>query len=355
MKTSRSQLFRVAAWLPARVPAILLAVLLAASLAVFSTSAHAADVEDYRARVSKARNAVEAYLATDAEEGGGQVAIAVLTALPSVEHVTVGETDVLVDNSILRAMVARIDISRDARRRRAIAEDMIAHLSSIERSLPHHGEPVPVDSEALAALLQESRLEARSPAAELLGDLIERLGKAFERWQASLASSATVDRTLAFAVAAFVVSLAVLLLWMLVRVAIRLSAATSRIRGKAPQIEISPAARAEEDLPADVLGLAESLASQGHFAEAVRVLLGGAARALAEAGRLTRTRTRTNSELVAEARAFSGDAARALASLTSVFDQAVYGHRDPGPDGYAGAREDYESVLAVVRDGGEAA
>jgi len=336
---------------------VLLIVMLVAiaSFAASGTPAHAADVEDYRERVVEARKVVEAYLATDAEEGAGEVAVAVLTALPSVERVTVGETDVFVDNSILRTMVARIDVSRDPRRRRAIAEDMIAHLNSIERSLPDDGDPVPADPEALASLLEEGRLAARSPARELLGDLIDRLGKAVERWQVALGASGAASRLLSFAVSAFVVSLALLLVFAIIRVAMRLHTATTRIREKTGRVEAPPVVPAEDDLPADVLGLAESLAAEGRFAEAVRVLFGGAARALAEAGRLTRTRTRTNWELVAEVRAASPDVAQALASLSTVFDRAVYGHADPGPEGYAGAREDFESVSAVVSDGGEVA
>jgi len=48
------------------------------------------EVAEYRARVAEAKAAVEAYIATGAEEGGGDTAIAVLTALPPAERVGVG-------------------------------------------------------------------------------------------------------------------------------------------------------------------------------------------------------------------------------------------------------------------------
>ncbi len=322
-----------------------------ASVLVWAPSAEAlTEVAEYRARVAEARAAVEAYIATGAEDGGGDTAIAVLTALPSVERVRVGEAVVEVDNSILRTLVARLDVSREPERRLALARDMAAHLESIERSLPVEGDALASDPDALAALLAESRATARSPITEILGDLIDRLAAAFERWQASLAGAGPVSQVWSVVVAVLVAGLALVLAVTFYRVAVRLYRSAAR-RGPVEREVFSATATVpveEELLPVDVAGAAESLAAAGDFGAAVRVLFAGAARMLAERGHVSRARTRTNAELVRAARRSVPDAAEPLRRLASIFELAAFGHVDPGVAGYGRAREAYAAVSAVA-------
>ncbi len=327
---------------------IVLAAVYAASVPPASA---ATAVEDYRDRVATARAAVEAYIETGAIEGGGDVAIAVFTALPSIERVRMGETEVMVDNSVLRTLVARIDVSRDPERRLEIATDMAHHLASIERSLPGGSDRPPAsDPDALARLLEDSRAQVRSPVAEMLGDLIDRLGEAFERWQASLAESDSASRTWSFAVGAIVVGLVLVLLWVAYRVVRGVLGAAAR-RGPALAGAADgayPVVAHEAEIPADVVAFAASLAAAGRFAEAVRALFGGAARLLAEHGHVTRTRTRTNGELLAEVRVALPQVAGTLGGLAGSFERAFYGHVDPGEDGYRDALAAYATLRAQM-------
>ncbi len=306
------------------------------------------DVAEYGARLAEARAAVEAYIATGAENGGGETAVAVLTALPSVELVRVGDSVVEVDNSILRTLVARLDVSRDPERRLALAHDMAAHLESIERSLPVEGEAPPADPDALARLLAESRATARSPVTEMLGDLIDRVAAAFARWQASLAASGPAAQVWSVVVGVVVAVLALVLAWTFYRVAVRLYRSAVR-RGPvegAAEGPASPVRLEAEPLPADVPGAAESRAAAGDFAGAVRMLFAGAARTLAERGHVSRARTRTNTELVRAARLSVPGAAEPLGRLASIFELAAFGHIDPGASGYGHAREAYATVVS---------
>ena len=342
------------AWRPA-VRVLVVLALAASCAAAWAPDAHAqTEVAEYRARVAEAREAVEAYIATGARDGGGGTAVAVLTALPSVERVRVGDTVVAGDNSILRTRVARLDVSRDPERRLALARDMAAHLSSIERSLPVEGESLPADPEALERLLSESRATARSPITEILGDLIDRLALAFERWQASLGGAGPVSQVWSIVVGVVVAVLTLVLAVTFYRVAVRLYRSAA-LRGPAAAGTGSAAVSAqveEEPLPADVAGAAESLAASGDFAGAVRTLFAGAARTVAERAHVSRARTRTNTELVRAARRSVPDAADPLARLASIFETAVFGHVDPGASGYGLAREAYATVASVAADRG---
>lgn len=344
------------------------AALLVACIVIPGTAATPAravtDVDEYRGRLEDARKKVDAYIETGAIDGAGELAITVLTALPSIERVSVGDTVVVVDNSILRSLVARIDVSRDPERRLQIARDMKAHLGSIERSLPGDEDAVPADPGALAELLDQHRAQVRSPITEILGGLIDRLGEAFARWQSSIAESRSASRMLSFVIGLLILILFLLLAFTAWRVAVRVLGATAR-RGPAVadrSHSLPPVIASEAGVPADVVGFAEALAAEERFAEAVRALFGGAARVLAERGHVTRTRTRTNNELIAEVKAGVPHAAVPLRRLALSFERAFYGHVDPGPDGYRAALRDYRQLQAAAtatataaESGGEAA
>ncbi len=337
-------------------PVLLLAIAIGGAPSTAAAAA-ASGAADYRDRVFSARESLEGYLETGGEASPGPLVPALLRELPVSERVVVGQTEVLADHSTFRTLLMRLDVSRDPQARAEIAGEMVEHLRAIERSLPGDDDPVPADADVLQELLDESNLSARSPLSELLGEFIDRVAAAFERWQTALASSSAPRRIMAIGLGVVIAGLAATLLWVLVRFAVRLRASTS-VSGRTPAASHGGVAvvAAAEALPADALAYAESLAAAGRFAEAVRALFGGAARSLAEAGLLTRTRTRTNAELLFDVAARAPSLARPLAALSGRFELAVYGHRDPGVEGYARARSDYDAVLAQIGSvGGESA
>lgn len=310
--------------------------------------AETSTLAEYRSRVSEAADVAEAALPDIAEKSvAHQAAAEVNGLLPSVETVLVDGREIRVDNSVLRSIVARLDAARGAGGRREAGERMGQHLASLERAL-EPAPDVPSDPEALRKLLGDQRAAVRRSMAETLARLAERL----QRWLADRlgdfrAAPGNVQNIALLATIGALLSILAFATSAVVRGVRRGIAA--RERGVPLGEPVAAIVAAAEGLPADALAHADMLAGESRFREALRALFGGAARALVERGLVRQSRTRTNSELLAEASVDAPDAVPPLGALSAAFERSWYGHLDPGSEGYAEARERYALAMREMR------
>ncbi|MDP2181753.1 MAG: DUF4129 domain-containing protein [Actinomycetota bacterium] len=337
-----------------------LACLLACMLALAAPAPAAQRVlpaDEYRSRVGAAIDDID--VARDRSmdsRTASELAADVNTLLPITLPVEVDGQKVVADNSILRTLVSRLDAAKNPEDRADLADEMRRHLVSLEASLGGPGAGVPEDRETLEKIIAAQRVPSRSPLAEIVGKIVERLLDVLQKWWASAGGS---PRTATILSTGMVVLLAVLLAflgWTLVRALLRARAAAATLEPAGGTRAVGgPVVAAAEGLPADALAYADELAGRGLFREAVRALFGGAARALVEAGVVVQTRTRTDAELLAEVNASAPRAHGKLRTLAVAFETAYYGHVDPDAERYEEARAAYESALAALRpEGGDA-
>lgn len=339
----------------ARLAAIAIACVLACLLAP-AVPTYAAQrvlpVDEYRSRVDAAIDDIDAARDRPMDSRtASELAADVNTLLPATLPVETDRDTVVADNSILRTLVSRLDAAKNPGDRADIADEMRRHLVSLSSSLGTPGAAVPEDPEALREIIAAQRVPSGSTLTEIVGKIAERLLDILQKWWESAGGS---PETVSILSTGMVVLLAVLLVflgWVLVRALLRARAATAApetVRPAAP----GPVVAAAEGLPADALAYADGLAASGQMREAVRALFGGAARALVEAGAVVQTRTRTDTELLAEVRANVPHAHGALAELANAFEVAYYGHVEPDTERYGEARAAYEAVLGALRVGG---
>jgi hypothetical protein len=340
-----------------------LAMVAACVLLIIATQAAAADRpatwDDYAERVTEAR--VAAYEAKDDlldSREASDLAAQLNTLIPARESVAMGEEQtVVVDNSVYRAMVTELDTSSTPSERGDAVDDIVAYLDSLHVAV---GEPrdagVPSDPELLDELLGARRAET-SQIEEYIQELLERLGAWLEELLAGTEGSGA-GVVLDWVVRGVIILLALGLLYVALRVVQRIRRSAARRDMRLSQSAVAPVVAAAEGLPDDALGHADELARQERYREAVRALYGGAARTLVDTGVVKQTRTLTSAELLTFADSEAPEVGAHLAHLTTVFESAWYGHRDPGQAGFDQAREDHLRVVAAVREratGGEAA
>ncbi len=338
-------------------------VLAPASLPVASAATRAEDAvsqEAYRARVVRARRAVQAAMPRIGEMlVAGETASELIRTLPSGENVVVGDRVVRADSSALRALVIKLDVTRDPQVRRDIAGKLVAYLSSLEAAVPAERVDVPQDRAELRRLLGGTTPAGVEGPLQRLARWFDRLADGIRRWLSSAGAAPGSGLAGNVAWTLVVASLVALAGWVAYRVVRTwMRSVAARESAVLADLGSAPVVAAEAELPADPLAYADGLAAETRFREAVRVLFGAAARGLAEAGMVHRTRTRTNAELLAEIPA-GWEARRPLRALVDAFESAWYGHADPGPDGFRTARETYGELMrhaAVgprVPEGGE--
>ncbi|MCX8007963.1 MAG: DUF4129 domain-containing protein [Coriobacteriia bacterium] len=250
------------------------------------------------------------------------------------------------------ALARRLRDAKTPSDRKAAAEDLAAHLGSLA-SLEKTDGPAAIahDPALLERIMAEEGLASGSEAQRILRDLQKRLQELFDRFLARWLGSEAASKGFAALYYVVLALSGLVTAWLVWRV---LSALLGRpARGRRGRREGEPEAgapvvEAARDLPADALAYADAAADEGRFREAVRALFGGAARSLVERGVLPVTRTRTTSEILHDLAERAPHAHPALAALAGVFEPAWYGHRDPGPDGYAAARCSYIELETVA-------
>lgn len=329
-------------------------VLLAAFAAVaWAAESHAGSdtVSDYHERVTRAR--VLAHEALQ-DEGPDEIEAFTLATqlnelLPATEVVDVNGTDVQVDNSVMRGMVARLASAPRAAVRLAVIRELSDHLSSLERATGEPGKAVPQDAEALSALLAEENPNSRSALSSLFGDLVDRVGKLLMDWWESIGASPGTSRLLTTITIVILALLTAVLVWVLVRAFLASRVGASKSARGVRAAHVGPVVAAAEGLPDDPLAFAQERAALGDLRGALRALFGGAARLLAEAGVVRQTRTHTNGELLAQVRALGQVAVHGpLASLCGRFERAWYGHHEPDAAAFAAARQEYVEIAAAA-------
>ena len=314
-------------------------------------------LESYSASVAEAHEASVRVLADDTVTAAeaSELSGLTLSILPDGQLVSMGEgAVVVVDNSVLTSLSERLGAASDARSRIEIAKDMRGHLAAQIMAVGEPSAVVPSDPEALGVLLSEQQVQARNPASEWFAEFVDRLGEMLLGWWDGAGATPAVASTLRIVTVVLLALMALGLAWMLLRVIVHLRAGTTRRAGPSRRAVDEAIVAAAEGLPADVLAHADTLAAGKHWRDAVRALFGGAARELVLAGYVIDAHRRTNGELLLEIRPAAPHVYEPLAALCAVFERAWYGHHDPGPVGYAGAREEYARVLGQLAAGDDA-
>lgn len=329
--------------------ALIAALLIAAPVTARATAA--VTREEFAATVGRAASDVRA--TREQAEADATVAQGLASRIESgplaAAEVTFDGRTMRPDLGVLRGLVADL-ASSDTTRGRSFALDGIqANLASLRASLGDGaGGTRPSDPAALKALLA-----GRTPGAvagtrtdDVIGRWMRDLLARIAGWLGSSGGLAGGGQWLVWAIVA---AAAVLALVVIVRGVMAGRRGTVRAGARAGSGAGEPVVAAAADLPEDALGFADRLARDGQRRDALRALYGGAARKLVEAGVLRRTRTRTDAELLREARASSPAAAAPLERLTGGFEEAWYGHADPGDEGFRDARAAYGDVLDAAR------
>jgi hypothetical protein len=331
--------------------------LLATPCGVVAQERELAEWDEYAERVSRAREvAADASGELMDSRAAADLAARIYTLVPARESVRIGDDQIVsVDNSVLRSLLTELDTGEDPRERAEALEKVSAHLVSLESAVGIVGDPVPSDPQLLAELLDDRQVDT-SAVEEFIARALQRLAE----WVGSLfgeveeGGGATV---LDWMVRVLVAVLAAILGYVAYRVIQRIRRSAAERDMRLADVGGAPIVAAAEGLPADALAHADGLAAAGRYREAVRALYGGAARSLVDAGAVKQTRTLTSGELLAAAAPAIPRGKDALARLTSAFDAAWYGHRDPGETGYVRARADHVAIVAESRptSGDEAA
>lgn len=296
------------------------------------------------------------------ERDAGRLADSVTLLLDVGGGVEDGTRTVDFQDGQLTAQLVDLRSAGSAPEREAARADVEAHLVSLRSAVGDPAPAAPRDSAALADLLSKQRVAGGTDAASKLSEWFDRILARLLRWFQDASSTPTGSTGLRTLGIAILLVLAAVLAWVVVVTVRSWRRSVSRREAAAPPRAQAPVVEAAQGLPPDALAFAEDLARQGRFRDAVRALFGGAARSLAEAGLVTRARTRTNGELLSELSSAHPPLAGALAPLSGAFERAWYGHADPGEAGFAEARGHYaavESAAAVASSdrarGGDAA
>jgi hypothetical protein len=312
--------------------------------------------DGYARRVERAAALVaEAKPRAGDRQVAGDLAREVSALLPDAETVTVEGRAVEVRDAGMRSALAGLRDAGSAEARRAACERLETHLGSLRGVVGPVDPPAPSDPKALVELLAAQRSGPGSSDLsrrlnELFAKLLAKALEWFQRLSAAPGGSAGL-RTVTVAV---LVLLSAVLMWIVARTVRGWRSAVAVGERAGARGAGAAVVSAAEDLPPDAVAYAEGLARAGRYREGVRALFGAAARSLAEAGLVTRTRTRTNGELLAELVPAHPLAAAALRPLSARFEVAWYGHRDPGEPGFAAARASYDAVLRAAASGPEA-
>lgn len=332
----------------------LMPLVISAALIVTPSLAHAMTLDEYRdglREIAAGTSALEDVTPADADA----LADAIDEALPADESVGLGSIEVPARDRRLGRLAEDLrEADSEAEIRDAasqIADRADALLGAIGENEPSE---VPSDADALAEILKEEEAEDGTSLGDWLNEmsikLAEWIAKLLERLFGGLgdADIAGPDLSGAWpyflgAAAAVGAGLLVYLLMLIVRWR------RGRTRKTTVDDDDAPVIAAAEDLPPDALGYAERLAAAGRFREAVRALFGGAARTLVEAGVISRAKTRTNGELLADVHESAPALAADLGGLAGIFESAWYGRKDPGTVGLERAREHYRAVVSPTR------
>jgi len=340
-----------------RMVALVLAVVALVALAVAAlpvaparAASEPAPLWEYQSRVEGAYDAVEAAAMVEMTDlAASELAADINTLLPATEQVEMDDGTVLVvDNSILRSLVSRLAALETPHQRREVVSEMRRHLASLRQAVSGDPGHIPADPEALQELIDAQAAPTRSPLAEFFGDLLEWLLERLQVWWERAGANPTASTIMTWVTVGIAAALTAGLAFLLVRVLLRSMAARARPDTLLAPVPIGPAdAPPAAEPPADPLAAADALAAEGRLTAAVRMLLSGAARMLAQAGVLRQTKTRTNGELLAQVRA---DAAvrEPLTELAYTFDRAYYGHREPDRGAYDAARGSYRKLARIV-------
>lgn len=334
--------------------ALSLAIVIACASAPSSALAQDATLRDYTTRVNEAYDTVTKALEapTITPENADEVSSQVRELLPASESVKQVDDVVRVDNSVLTSLAERLANEETASERRRITEDMAAHLEALVAVAGRPGNAVPSDPAALETLLSDQQIQERNPLSEFFASLVDRLGTWLMSWFDSASVSPQTSSVVRIVSIVLFAALALGLLWMAIRVIVRLRSGIAR-KGPHPVLANTPAiVAAAEGLPDDALAHADELAASGQWRDAVRALFGGAAREITEAGYVIEAYRRTNGELLLEIRPTAPQVYEPLAALCAEFERSWYGHHDPGPQGFDRSRTLFASVLARL---GEAA
>lgn len=327
----------------------LVAVAIAATLTLSSGTARAATREDLAARVDEALAAVrEGRDAVGDAEAADDLADEVRTLLPAGEVVEDDGRRVRVDTSVVGAIAGRLAEAPSPVARSEAVADLERHLASMSVAMGRSGAAVEPDEAVLGALLRSQVVDTRTDLNEILRRYMDRLLSAFEAWWSGLSAGGPAGQVAQWVVVGVAAAVLLWIAWVVWR-AISPKVA-SRDRGAASADEEAPVVAAAEGLPPDALAHAEALAAQGRLRDALRALYGGAARGLVEAGVVVQTRTRTDSELLAEVEGAAPGIRRPLGELTDAFERSWYGHIDPGAVGWGFARDAYGRTMEAVSE-----
>jgi hypothetical protein len=335
-------------------------VVLAVSLVPVSAVADgdAASQLEYATRVERARGIVEEAQGTVVDaRSASDIAASINTLVPASERVEAHGQVIVTDNSTLRSLVTELDTAGDSAERKEVLDRMQAYLSSLDVALAPAAYDVPEDPALLEELIAEAGVDPSAIQEFVLG-LLERIGDWIRSLFGDAGGSSVATTVLVWIFRVVIAALVVFLAYVVFRVVQRWRRTVADRDSRIAEEAAIPIVAAAEGLPDDVLVHADELAEKGAYREAVRALYGGAARTLVEAGAVRQSRTLTAAELIAVASPEVPEARPPLMSLSSAFEVAWYGHRDPGADGYARAREDHLAVVAAVEriaGGGEAA
>jgi hypothetical protein len=313
---------------------------------------------EYAGRVGRALDVVEeAQTELLDARAASDVAARVHTFVPASERVEAGGEIVVTDNSTLRSLVTELDTAEDPAEREKVLARMQAYLSSLDVALTPARDNVPEDPELLEELIAEASVDP-SAIQEAILELVQRIAEWLQSLFSGVGESSAATTVLVWIFRVAIAALVMFLAYVVVRVLQRWRRQVADRDTRIAEEAAIPIVAAAEGLPDDALGHADELAEQGEYREAVRALYGGAARSLIEAAAIRQSRTLTAAELIAATAPEVPEARAPLMGLSSAFELAWYGHRDPGPEGYARARDSHLAVVAAATrasGGGEAA
>ncbi len=344
----------------APVAALLLMTLVTAALCATAPPARAADayapdppstVADFRARVHEAAALVRTSYAgaVRSQTAGQDLAYRIDELLPPLEVVRAGTQDVTLDNSVLRSLLDHLRNSTTPDGRTAALQQLTDHLASLELAVgTGPAKTLPQDRAALDKLVagqtanEDPALSRR--VAEFFDAILTAIGKMWATVTANPGGQLIAEALRWLVIIALLAVLGLAGWWIFRRVTATLASADAAAPGAGPD----DAALSDEPLPHDALAYADGLAGSGRFRDAVRALMRGSVRSLRHAGLLKRTRARTTGELLRQLAGAPDDVVAPMRSLSSEFDRAWYGRRDPGSAGFAGAREGYVALVGAV-------
>ncbi len=306
------------------------------------------ELEQYANRVDSALGLMEESSRYISAEQAKEIALQIDTLLPASEEIETPNGTVHVDNSILRSLTTRLASTDAPAERKRVYFELKVHLRSMALALEGDPSSVPEDPALLEKAVRDHYVPQRSLLAESLGEIIDRLLEALQHWWDGMGMSPKTSTVMTFVTVGIAVTLLLLLLLLLVRAVIHASRARAQreVRSVTKTVP-EPSGDVSAEDSSDPLAAADALAAEGRLADAVRVLLKGATRALVRAGLVTSTRFRTNGELT---RAVAGvpEVMEPLRGLVGIFDRVYYGHKELDEQEYAAARDFYERTVSTA-------